>query len=539
MAVVARATAPRLPDQPPQRGSGNRGWYAGRNMYSNSLQHGTRLAAVDLGSNSFRLEIVRLDHGQFERTEYLKETIRQGSGLDSERNLSAEAMQRGWDCLARFGERLAGFDAHQVRAVATQTLRETRNRDVFLDRANSILGFPIDVISGREEARLIYQGVAKMLPQSNERRLVADIGGRSTELILGQGFAPATMESYRVGSIAWSNRYFPDGQFTANAFQMAEIAAKAVLDEALNAYQRESWDVAYGSAGTIGAVGDVLAAAGWPAGSVSQAGLDWLLSKLLEAQSADRLRLGGMKEDRRSIIGGGVSILRAVFDLLNIDEMQAAAGGLRHGLLCDLMGDSTSEQDVRTASVQRLAAKFDVDTVHGERVGKVAVALFAQVRAAAGSQFDADGERSTRKLSWAAKLHEVGSQISHSDYHKHGAYILDNTDAMGFALAELHRLSLLVLGHRGKLRKLNANFDDEVFTLQLLTLRLSIILCHARRDPNIAGLRLHVEMQPTRTFVLTCRSGWAQDYPQSAHLLREEVLAWQKTPWTLNLIGLQ
>ena len=539
MAVVARATAPRLPDQAPQRGGGNRGWYAGRNMPSNSLQHGTRLAAVDLGSNSFRLEIVRLDHGQFERTEYLKETIRQGSGLDTERNLSAEAMQRGWDCLARFGERLAGFDAHQVRAVATQTLREARNRDVFLERANSILGFPIDVISGREEARLIYQGVAKMLPQSNERRLVADIGGRSTELVLGQGFVPVTMESYRVGSIAWSHRYFADGQFTANAFQMAEIAAKAVLDEALNAYQRTSWDVAYGSAGTIGAVGDVLAAAGWPAGSVSKAGLDWLLSKLLEAQSADRLRLSGMKEDRRSIIGGGVSILRAVFDLLNIDEMQAAAGGLRHGLLCDLMGDSTSEQDVRTASVQRLAAKFDVDTVHGERVGKVAVALFAQVRAASGSQFGADGERSTRKLSWAAKLHEVGSQISHSDYHKHGAYILDNTDAMGFALAELHRLSLLVLGHRGKLRKLNANFDDEVFTLQLLTLRLSIILCHARRDPNIAGLRLHVEMQPTRTFVLTCRSGWAQAYPQSAHLLREEVLAWQKTPWTLNLIGLQ
>ena len=538
MAVLARATGLRLPDQATQRGRSNRGWYADRNISSIPMQHGTRLAAVDLGSNSFRLEIVRLDHGQFERTEYLKETIRQGNGLDAERNLSADAMQRGWDCLARFGERLAGFEAHQVRAVATQTLREARNRDVFLERANTILGFPIDVISGREEARLIYQGVAKMLPQSDERRLVADIGGRSTELILGQGFTPVTMESYRVGSIAWSNRYFADGQFTANAFQMAEIAAKAVLDEALNAYRRESWDVAYGSAGTIGAVGDVLAAAGWPAGSVSQAGLDWLLGKLLEAQSADRLRLSGMKEDRRSIIGGGVSILRAVFDLLNIDEMKAATGGLRHGLLCDLMGDSSSEQDVRTASVQRLAAKFDVDTAHGERVGKVAITLFAQVRAAAAGQFGADGERNTRKLSWAARLHEVGSQISHSDYHKHGAYILDNTDAMGFALAELHRLSLLVLGHRGKLRKLNANFDDAVFTLQLLTLRLAIILCHARRDPDIAGLRLHMEMNPARAFVLTCRAGWAQAFPQSAHLLREEVLAWQKTPWTLSLQGI-
>ena len=310
------------------------------------MQNGTRLAAVDLGSNSFRLEIVRVDHGQFERAEYLKETIRQGANLDADRNLSSDAMQRGWDCLARFGERLAGFKKQQVRAVATQTLREARNRDEFLARANIILGFPIDVISGREEARLIYQGVAKLLPQSQERRLVADIGGRSTELILGHGSEPKTMESYRVGSIAWSTRYFGDGQFTPVAFQVAEIAAKAVLDEALNAYGNGRWDVAYGSAGTIGAVGDVLAAAGFPAGSVSQDGLDWLLAKLIEAQSADRLRLAGMKEDRRSIIGGGVSILRAIFSLLQVSEMHAAAGGLRHGLLCDLMGTDDKEQDL-------------------------------------------------------------------------------------------------------------------------------------------------------------------------------------------------
>ena len=502
------------------------------------MQHGTRLAAVDLGSNSFRLEIVRLDHGQFERTEYLKETIRQGNGLDAERNLSAEAMQRGWDCLARFGERLAGFKRNHVRAVATQTLREARNRDVFLERANNILGFPIDVISGREEARLIYLGVAKMLPQADERRLVADIGGRSTELILGQGFEPTTMESYRVGSIAWSNRYFGDGQFTANAFQMAEIAAKAVLDEALNAYRRESWDVAYGSAGTIGAVGDVLAAAGWPAGSVSQAGLDWLLAKLLEAQSADRLRLPGMKEERRAIIGGGVSILRAVFSLMGIDEMQAASGGLRHGLLCDLMGNTGDEQDVRSASVQRLIAKFDVDTTHGLRVGKVATALYAQMQPASADPLEPDRERNMHKLGWAAQLHEIGSQISHSDYHKHGAYILDNSDAMGFALAELHRLSVLVLGQRGKLRKLDADFEDEVFVQQLLTLRLAIIFCHARREPDTSGLQLARDTRQRRGFVLTSRPGWVESYPQSAHLLREEVLAWQKTPWSFTFTEL-
>ena len=513
-------------------------WYAGRNSTPKSMQNGTRLAAVDLGSNSFRLEIVRLDRGQFERTEYLKETIRQGGGLDAERNLSLEAMQRGWDCLARFGERLAGFKKSQVCAVATQTLREARNRDQFLSHANQILGFPIDVISGREEARLIYQGVAKMLPQSNERRLVADIGGRSTELIVGQGFDSTAMESYRVGSIAWSTRYFRDGQFSKNAFQMAEIAAKAVLDEALNAYGSARWDVAYGSAGTIGAVGDVLVAAGWPAGVVSQAGLDWLVGKLLEAQSVERLRLPGMKEDRRPIIGGGVSILRALFDLLQIKEMHTAAGGLRHGLLCDLIGGNGGDRDVRALSVQRLAAKFDADATHAARVGQVAIALFEQVHAGMPGVSDNERQRNTRKLSWAAQLHEIGAQISHSDSHKHGAYILDNTDAMGFSMAELHRLSLLVLGHRGKLRKLDADFDDPILVQQLLALRLAIILCHARRDPDTSGMTLECDSSRSRALVLSCRAGWAEAYPQSAHLLREEVLAWQKTPWSLTLVRL-
>ncbi|MDO8448193.1 MAG: exopolyphosphatase [Rhodoferax sp.] len=501
------------------------------------MQNGTRLAAVDLGSNSFRLEIGRIDHGQFHRTEYLKETVRQGNGLDDERNLTRDAMERGWDCLARFGERLASFKSGEVRAVATQTLREARNRDDFLVQASAVLGFPIDVISGREEARLIYQGVAHSLPQGNERRLVIDIGGRSTELILGQGFDPKLMESYRVGSIAWSTRYFPDNKFTPHAFQMAEIAAKAVLDEALNAYRRDAWDVAYGSAGTVGAVGDVLAAAGWPTGSVNREGLDWLLGKLISAQSADRLRLAGMKDDRRAVIGGGLSVLRAVFDLLQIDQMQLATGGLRHGLLFDLMGRTEDQTDVRAKSVQRLVAKFGADSVHGLRVGKVANDLFSQLQASTLTPENLADERPNRKLNWAAQLHEIGSHISHSDYHKHGAYILDNADAMGFALSELHKLSLLVLGHRGKLRKLEVDFEDDLFVQQLLALRLAVILCHARRDPDLNGLELTREVENGKRFALDCRAGWAQAYPQSAHLLREEVLAWQKTPWALTFTG--
>ena len=493
------------------------------------MQNGILLAAVDLGSNSYRLEIGRHDHGHIQRTEYIKETVRQGNGLDEARNLTPEAMQRGWDCLARFAERLAGFKRTQVRAVATQTLREARNRDEFLARARQVLGFPIDVISGREEARLIYQGVAHLLPQSDERRLVVDIGGRSTELILGQALDAKVVESYRVGSVAWSMKYFPQGHFTVQAFESAEIAAKAVLDEALEAYRRETWDVAYGSSGTIGAVADVLGASGWAAGTITRAGLDWLQERMLDARSADRLRLDGLKDDRRPVVGGGVSVLRAVFDLLGIEEMQAAQGALRHGVLYDLLDREQVETDVRSSTVGRLAAKFGVDTLQAQRVGRVACQLLRQLRA---SDVPSDLARHERKLGWAAQLHEIGSAISHSDYHKHGAYILDNADAPGFALPELHRLGLLVLGHRGKLRKLEADFDDELFVHQLVCLRLAVILCHARRDPDLKGLQIRGFGQEV---VLTLRPDWAGAFPQSAHLLREEVVAWQKTPWSLLL----
>ena len=499
------------------------------------MQNGMLLAAVDLGSNSFRLEIGRFDHGRIHRIEYLKETVRQGNGLDADRNLSAGAMQRGWDCLARFGERLAGFQKTQVRAVATQTLREARNRDEFLAQARKIIGFPIDVISGREEARLIYQGVAHLLPQSDQRRLVIDIGGRSTELVLGQGLEARTMESYRVGSVAWSMRYFPDGLFSPRAFEMAEIAAKAVLDETVNTYRAGTWDVAYGSSGTIGAVSEVLTIVGWPPGIVTREGLDWLLDKLIKAQSAERLKLEGMKEDRRPVIGGGLSVLRALFDLLGITQMEAAQGALRHGVLYDLVERDEDLTDLRSVSVQRLAHNFNTDAAQAERLGKVARHLFLMARAGLP---EAESESSQRKLGWAAQLHEIGSQISHSDYHKHGAYILDNADAPGFALHELHRLSLLVLGHRGKLRKLDADFEDRVFVQQLLCLRLAVILCHARRDPDLKGLQLEVVDEPGRRFILTCRPGWARAFPQSAHLLQEEILAWQKMPWALVVSGL-
>ncbi len=497
----------------------------------------SRLAAVDLGSNSFRLEIGHIDHGEFRRTEYIKETVRQGAGLDEDRNLTPLAMQAGWDCLARFGERLAGFHPSEVRAVATQTLREARNRTEFLQRANQILGFPIEVISGREEARLIYQGVAHLLPASQERRLVIDIGGRSTEMILGQGLNPGTMESFRVGSIAWSKRYFPEGQFTRKAFEMAEVAATAVLDEAFDAYNPGQWDTAYGSAGTVGAIGDVLVAAGWPGGHISKEGLHWLMDRLVASQSADNLRLPGMREDRKPVIGGGVSVMLAIFNLLRIESMEMASGGLRHGLICDLLGHTGMAGDFRVNSVNRLASKFSVDAVHAQRVGRVAGTLHRQLLGSSDSAADVHNERALRKLQWASELHEIGSRISHSDYHKHGAYILDNADAMGFSLPEMHRLSLLVLGHRGKLRKLGTALENRELVCQLICLRLAVILCHARRDPDMENVAMLPLDAKASTLNLRCREDWVAAYPQSAHLLREEVLAWEKTPWKLHIAG--
>jgi exopolyphosphatase/guanosine-5'-triphosphate,3'-diphosphate pyrophosphatase len=492
------------------------------------MQDGTRLAAVDLGSNSFRLEIGRLDHGLIHRTEYLKETVRQGAGLDAQGLLSQDAMERGWACLARFGEQLTGFQKHQVRAVATQTLREARNREAFLERAQRLLGFAIDVVPGREEARLIYQGVAHLLPQSEERRLVVDIGGRSTEMVLGQGFAARRTASWPVGSVSWSQRYFADGQFSARAFEAARVAALAVLEDALPAYQRSHWDSAYGSSGTANAVAEVLAAAGWPQGCITREGLDWLQDRLIKLQSADRLRLEGLKEDRRAVVGGGVSVLRAVFELLDIEEMQAAQGALRHGALYDLLEREHTQTDVRSRTVERLSRRFGVDAVQARRVSEVARQLLAMAPPAVE-----DYPRLERKLDWAAQLHEIGCHISHEDHHKHGAYILAHADAPGFALDELQRLSLLVLGQRGKLRKVEAELDNPVFARQLLALRLAAILAHARRDPDLQALSLQAKSSQVQ---LHLPPGWSTRYPQSYLLLQDEEQAWQKTPYPLRVL---
>jgi exopolyphosphatase/guanosine-5'-triphosphate,3'-diphosphate pyrophosphatase len=490
------------------------------------MHNGTLLAAIDLGSNSFRLEIGRFQSGHIERIEYIKETVRQGNGLDENKVLNQAAMERGWECLARFAERLHGFKKQQVRAVATQTLREASNRDEFLQKAQSILGFAIEVVSGHEEARLIYQGVSRLLPQSDEKRLVVDIGGRSTEMIIGQGYVASKMESYRLGSVAWSTRYFPKGQFSATAFKTAEVAAKAVLDQALDRFPPSEWTVAYGSSGTVGAVADALAANGWASGVVTRSGLDWLVDKLIKAGSADLLKLEGVRDDRRPVIGGGVSVLRAIFDLFDIQQMLPAQGALRQGALYDLIDRDTDGGDVRERTVRWLCERFSVDAAQAQRVSAVATALFSQIAAV-----DAQNERYSQKLAWAARLHEIGTHISHDRSHHHGAYILDNVDAPGFSLPELHRMSQLVLGQRGQLKKLEISLADELFAKQLMCLRLAVLLCHARQMPEHESVKLSYK---AGAFKLATHPGWARRYPQSAWLIGEEVLAWQKSNWKFN-----
>ena len=498
------------------------------------MKNESLLAAIDLGSNSFRLEICKYSHGLIQRVSYIKETVRQGSGLDENRNLSNAAMERGWECLSRFAERLAGFKPQQVRAVATQTLREAKNRKVFLDKAHRLLGFPIEVVSGREEARLIYQGVVHLLPFSNERRLIIDIGGRSTECILGQDMNAQVLESYRLGSVSSSMKYFSTGEFTAQAFNKAEVAAKAVLDEALEAFPPNAWDVAYGSSGTVAAVAEALLASGWEADVVTREGLNWLKDQLIRVGHVDKLRLEGLREDPKAVIGGGLSLLSAVMDLFGIETLKVTPGALRHGVLYDLIEREDENKDARALTVRGLQKTFRIDTTQAQRVSKVAGGFLKQLKPSGTDEHA--WSRHLKKLDWAAQLHEIGTQISHTDSHKHGAYILDNTDTPGFVMHELHRLSLLVLGHKGKLRKLEIDFEDAFFIYQLLSLRLAVILCHARRDPDTASMHLRLSSQVPRCFELKMEPLWSQRFPQSSHLLQQEVLSWQKTSWELRLI---
>lgn len=484
------------------------------------------LAAIDIGSNSFRLEIGQIQHGRYRRIAYLKETVRLGAGLDDGGNLTEEAVRRGLDCLSRFAARLQGFEPSQVRAVATQTLREACNRDAFLARAEEMLGFSIEVISGREEARLIYAGVARLQP-SDLPRLVVDIGGRSTEMILGIGSTPKVAESFKVGSVSLSMRWFPDGRFTEEGFRNAQVAAGAELEEALEPFAPRHWRQALGSSGTVGAVSQVLAATGQTDGRVTAAGLRWCIAQCLAAGSADRLHLPSLGDDRRPIIGGGLSLLYTLLTHFGITELLPAKGALRQGVIVDLHERhsalrSAGNSDVRDTSVAELQTRFGIDRAQAARVQAVALSLCSGTLPTDAS--DADRE-ALRELAWACDLHEIGQMVSHHDHHRHSAYLIANVDAPGFSQSQQRRLSDLVLGQRGGLRKIESQLATERFAWQVMALRLAVIACHARTDVEPGALVLS---RNGRHAALRFSADWATAHPRTLHQLHEEAEAWSR-----------
>ncbi len=480
------------------------------------------LAAIDMGSNSFRLEIGQLQHGRYRRIDYLKETVRLGGGLDADGMLTEAAVQRGLDCLGRFAGRLRGFAPQRVRAVATQTLREARNRNAFLLRAQSALGYPIEVITGREEARLIYAGVSHLQP-TDTSRLVVDIGGRSTEMILGQGRTPLLAESFQVGSVSLSMRFFGDGKLSDAAFRAAQIAAGAELEEAMLPFAPQRWQEALGSSGTVGAVSQLLQANGVSDGRITPQGLRWCIAGCLKAGHIEKLNWPALRNDRRAVLPGGLAILYTLATHFGIETLVPARGALRQGVIIDLRERLEAlrhahPEDVRDESVRELQARFGVATDQALRVRTLAQTLHDAVT------HDAELD-SRRELGWACDLHEVGQMVSHHDHHRHSAYLVGNVDAAGFSQSQQRRISDLVLGQRGGLRKLEGALDNPHFAWQLLCLRLAAIKCHARGAIDTQALRLKRDGATAR---LEFSDAWAEAHPRTLHLLREEADNWAR-----------
>ena len=499
------------------------------------------LSAIDIGSNSFRLEIGQLRHGRYRRIDYLKDVVRLGAGLDDAGRLTESAVQRGLDSLQRFAARLHGFAPSYVRAVATQTLREASNRNAFLARAEQVLGYPVEIISGREEARLIYVGVATLQP-SPKARLVIDIGGRSTEMILGQGATPNKTESFAVGSVSLSMRYFGDGRLDAAAFRAAQIAAGAEFEEALATFAPPHWQEAMGSSGTVGAVSEVLLAAGITDGGITSQALAWMIERCIAAGHVDLLQLPGLRADRRAVLPGGLAILYTLFAHFGIRTLWPAKGALRQGIVIDLRERLDAARrargvDLRDATARQLQARFAVDTAQAGRVSQRALDLFDQLApsgavSAAGKKRDPGDavgaqREQRRELAWACDLHEVGMSLSHHDHHRHSAYMLAHVEAPGFSQSQQRRLSDLVLAQRGGLRKIDALLEQPVFALQALCLRLAVLICHARDDSPSTALTLS---QPDGASVsLSWPPAGDGLNPRTLHLLGDEAQAWLRS----------
>jgi exopolyphosphatase/guanosine-5'-triphosphate,3'-diphosphate pyrophosphatase len=476
------------------------------------------VAAVDLGSNSFHMIVARLDDGHMRITDRIREAVRLGEGLNTDKTLAPEVSARALACLERFGQRLRGFAPGSVRAVGTNTLRQVRPDTGFVERAEAALGHPIDVIAGREEARLIYLGVAHGLAAGVERRLVVDIGGGSTEIIVGQGFSPRLRESLHMGCVSLSRKYFADGRITSKTMQ------KAVLDGALEVrpvrelFRRARWQKAVGSSGTIRSIASVINAEGWCDDGISADSLARLSSVLTDAGKSSTINLKGLADERRPVFAGGVAVLRSVFGALGIQRMQVSDYALREGVIYEMMGRHQHE-DVRERTVATLCRQFQIDQVHGRRIQATALGLYHQL-AMPWALHDPDHPQ---MLAWAARLHEIGVMVAHSQYQKHGAYLLRNADLAGFSRQEQTVLAALVLGHRRKfpvqefttLPKSEQNSARRLCVI----LRLAVLLHRSRSAVSKHSPRLQADGE---RLALRFPDDWLAQHPLTQLELEQE-----------------
>jgi exopolyphosphatase/guanosine-5'-triphosphate,3'-diphosphate pyrophosphatase len=487
------------------------------------------LAAVDLGSNSFRLVIGKVETtslgDQIRPVDQIKETVRLAAGLGEGGTLTQTAQDRAVAALQRFGERLRSFRPDAVRAVATNTFRVARDALIFLDRAQDALGFPIEVIAGREEARLIYLGAAHTLPTDGRRRLVIDIGGGSTECIVGTDYRSEILESVPVGCVSLSQRFFPDGAVDRDAFEAARLACRDALSPIAARYRGAGWRDAIGTSGTAKALWQ-LAQANLGETRLTADSLDALAAMMTRAGHVDRLRLDGLKPDRRPVLPGGLAMMGAAFEEFGIDALDYCDGALREGVLYDLLGRTTGA-DMREVTVAQMIRRHGLDERHGGAVAQLATALYLDAARGPEEEVAAGG----RLIAWAAKLRETGLSISPADFHKHGGYILEHCDMPGFSEDEQRRIAALVLGQTGGLTKLRPLLAEPDDWLRMLALRLSVIF-HRRRDGQIPPwVKLRIKPAGAR---IELPVSWVAEHPLTDQSLRSESAEWAKNgPWTL------
>ncbi|HSN22322.1 MAG TPA: exopolyphosphatase [Usitatibacter sp.] len=485
------------------------------------------LGAVDLGSNSFHLAIARVAGDQLYPLDSMKETVRLGSGLTADKQLDAAAQERALAALKRFSERLAGMPREAVRVVGTNALRVAKNAVAFLRRAEATLGFPIEVIPGREEARLIYLGVVHSLPLAAHNRLVVDIGGGSTECIIGNKLRAKAMESLYMGCVSYTARYFPEGRIEKKAFRQAQFAAREQVQAIATRFEKTGWKEAIGSSGTARSIAEVLVKNGRSPRAITAEGLEWLKDQLVAAGDFRKLSLAGLREDRVPVVAGGVAIMSGVFDELGLEEMTVAEGALRDGVLWDLLG-RVHHRDIREVTVDQFVHRYHVDIVQAQRAAALAQELLRQLDERTGELLPlADF------LDWAARLHEIGISIAQGAYHKHSAYILANADMPGFSRQEQGWLSNLVLAQRGKLSKMRAAFDDDPRLAALaFCLRLAVIFYRSRRTLDLPKMKA---ARKAKGFRLEADSRWLQDHTLVDLALEQEREQWASVGLALEI----